>query len=182
MSAPARESWAPVATLPRELRAALGEPAMRQTAGVMMELIDGAREEILLATPYVDDAAVGALTESLLAARARGVHLTILTSIGRAPYFATLDLVDPRQVYGGLVITEVTTETSPLGSHAKVLVVDRGRAYVGSANLTAAGIGRNIEIGVEVAGHQVDELARLLVALERLGDRIATSADRRTSF
>jgi phosphatidylserine/phosphatidylglycerophosphate/cardiolipin synthase-like enzyme len=47
--------------------------------------------------------------------------------------------------------------------------VDRTRGYVGSANLTSAGLARNIEIGVELAGPDVADLAQILSALERLG-------------
>ena len=49
------------------------------------------------------------------------------------------------------------------------MVVDSEYGYVGSANLTAAGFGRHVEIGVELAGPQVAELARVLAALERAG-------------
>lgn len=48
-------------------------------------------------------------------------------------------------------------------------MVDGEHAYVGSANLTAAGLGRHVELGVEVEGAEVQELNRLLLALSRLG-------------
>jgi len=48
-------------------------------------------------------------------------------------------------------------------------VADGERAYVGSANLTSAGFGRHVELGVEIEGAEVQELSRLLLALSRLG-------------
>ena len=159
--------WAPVATLPRELLRTLRPPSIRHTAGVILELIDSAHSEVLLGTPFVDSTAVAALSGSLDAARSRGVDINIVTSPGRGAEFQTLSTPASRR--GHLQVIEVHTEVSPIGSHAKVLAVDRRRAYVGSANLTAAGLGRHIEIGVQVEGAQVGELTSLLLALERLG-------------
>lgn len=165
-------NWALVATLPRVLVDILRPPVLRQTTGVLLELIDSAREEILLASPYVDQPAVKAIAMALMGARRRGVNVRVLTSPGRGREFAAL--ADDETGFGTVKISEVQTDVSPVGSHAKVLVVDRERAYVGSANLTAAGLERNIEIGVEINGPQVAELARLLTALERLGVPRAT--------
>ena len=131
-------------------------------------MIDSATEVVRLAAPFVDARAVGFLSGSLVAARRRGVDVNVITSVDRGMEFESLN-VGSRPEWGGLRITEVRTELSSLGSHAKVLLVDDSRGYVGSANLTTAGFGRHVEIGVEVAGPQVDDLARLLVALERLG-------------
>jgi hypothetical protein len=167
--------WAPVATLPSQLRDLLRPPSMRQTAGVLLELIDGSREEVQLAAPFVDPHAVGFLMGSLVAAGRRGVDVTVMTSAGQGSWFGELTTrwrVDP---HARLRIVEVRTDLSPLGSHAKVLVVDKKRGYVGSANLTAAGLGRHIEIGVELAGSQVAELTRILFALERVGTRVLSA-------
>jgi hypothetical protein len=54
-------AWAPVATLPHQLQRILRPPALRQTCRVLLELIDGAYEEVLLASPFVDQPAVRAL-------------------------------------------------------------------------------------------------------------------------
>lgn len=166
-------TWAPVATLPRPLHHILRPPAMRQTAGVLLELVDAAVEDVLLASPFVDQPAVRALTESVTQARRRGVDVLVVTSPGRGAEFAQLAGLGTER--GSLRVVGVRTEVSPLGSHAKVLVADGRRAYVGSANLTAAGLDRNIEIGVEVEGPQVAELTRLLLGLARLGTPVHPS-------
>ena len=65
---------------------------------------------------------------------------------------------------------------STLGSHAKVVVVDDERAYVGSANLTAAGLGRHVELGVEIEGAEVQELGGVAcTAVQRLGRMTVTA-------
>lgn len=164
-------TWAPVATLPPEVNAEMRPPALRQTAGVLLELIDRATTLIRMAAPFVDSQAMRFLFGALEAARRRGVDIRVVTSVGRGMEFATLGVGSDDRSMGQLRVTEVRTDLSSLGSHAKVLVVDDRWAYVGSANLTAAGFGRHVEIGVEVTGPQVEDLARLLLALERLGTR-----------
>jgi len=77
-----------------------------------------------------------------------------------------------------LRIVEVDSESSPLGSHAKVISADGSRAYLGSANMTSAGYGRQFEIGAAVTGGQVRQIDEILAAVDRLGVvRYATPAD-----
>lgn len=170
-------SWAPVATLPTELRPLLRPPPLRHTAGVLLDLVDRATQQIRLAAPFVDPDAVDFLSDSLVGAGRRSVAVAVITSVGQGVHFAGLARRwngDP-DVRGPLRVSEVRTHLSSLGSHAKVLVVDSERGYVGSANLTAAGLGRHVEVGVELAGPQVAELARVLAALERAGSITLTA-------
>lgn len=169
--------WAPVATLSNELRPLLRPPPLRHTAGVLLDLIDRATQEIRLAAPFVDPDAVDFLAESLVGAGRRSVAVAVITSVGQGVHFVELARrwnAEPA-VRGRLRVSEVQTHLSSLGSHAKVLVVDSQRGYVGSANLTAAGLGRHVEIGVEVVGPQVAELTRVLAALERAGSTSLTA-------
>ena len=112
---------------------------------------------------------------SLIAAGRRGASVNVVTSTGQGSLFVAVTSRWRLEGKGALRVTEVQTEISPLGSHAKVLVVDDERGYVGSANLTAAGLGRHVELGVEIVGPQVAELTKLLVALERIGTRVAAA-------
>ncbi len=174
------ESWWPVATLPPQLHAMLHPPPMRQTAGVLLELMDAAHSEIIIATPFVDDRAVDFLSESLVAAGRRGVAVRVVTSSGQAIPFVAVAKTWPSDAPGTLRVTEIVTDLSPLGSHAKVFVADREHGYVGSANITGAGLGRHVEIGVELSGAQIGEFVRVLIALERAGTRVLMAGpDRR---
>lgn len=164
--------WALVATLPRELRSLLDPPPVRQTGGVLLELIDAGTSDIQLAMPFVDETAVEYLLTALVEAGRRGARVIVVTSTTNGRKFAALVRQWPREASAELRVTEVATHLSPLGSHAKAIVVDQIRGYVGSANLTSAGLSRNIEIGVELFGPQVADLSRLLSALERLGTTV----------
>jgi phosphatidylserine/phosphatidylglycerophosphate/cardiolipin synthase-like enzyme len=176
-----QSTWAPVATLPPELRVQLHPPPIRHTAGVLLDLVDRATREIHLTAPFADQHAVEFLTQPLIAAGRRGVEISIVTSSGHANLFADAARqwnADP-EIRSALRLSEVQTHLSPLGSHAKVLVVDSERGYVGSANLTSAGLGRQVEIGVELAGPQVADLARVLIALDRIGTPVLTAGGHR---
>ena len=122
-------------------------PVARLTAGVLVELLDDARREILLTSYAAHDEPT--LSAALSRAVARGVEVTLLLerAVDNERYghagtpFAGLParrLVWPkaRRPAGGAAL------------HAKVLVVDAEVALVGSANLTAFALQRNIECGV----------------------------------
>jgi phosphatidylserine/phosphatidylglycerophosphate/cardiolipin synthase-like enzyme len=139
-----------------------------------LELIDQARRKLLVASPFLDSYAVDFLADAIVAAGRRGAETRLVTSLGQAHHFDAISRRWEAEATASLRVTEVQTHLSSLGSHAKVLVVDDERGYVGSANLTAAGLGRHIEIGVELVGPQVAELATVLAALERVGRPAAT--------
>jgi phosphatidylserine/phosphatidylglycerophosphate/cardiolipin synthase-like enzyme len=122
----------------------------RLTAGVLHELIDGARERVLLV--------------SYAAYTLREVAFDLSTAVDRG---CSVDVLfeteeDSEGEYHGpgaaayAEIEGITRWRWPAGArpesgaalHAKVLVVDGRRALVGSANLTPRALGRNLEAGV----------------------------------
>lgn len=165
---PVPDRWSLIATVPPDVAI---RPPMRRTAGVIVRQIERARRSLLLAAPFVDASALQFLGPPLLTAAGRGVQVRMLTSADSVP--AVRELGQRWSAARGgrplIVATTPATTLSTLGSHAKVVVADGQRAYVGSANLTAAGLGRHVELGVEVEGAEVEELSRLLLTLSRLG-------------
>lgn len=65
--------------------------------------------------------------------------------------------------------TYTPTEGDYTKLHAKILVSDRKRGLVTSANFTTLGMSRNIEVGVTVAGRQAEVLWGLFEQLIRNG-------------
>ncbi len=53
--------------------------------------------------------------------------------------------------------------------HAKVIVADRERAVIGSANFTLGGLERNLELGVRVEGETAERIVRTIEGLVREG-------------
>jgi hypothetical protein len=66
--------WHPVATIPERYWHRSGLPAVRQTAGIVLEIIESASQTVRIAVPYVDDPAVGWLRDPLTRCRERGVR------------------------------------------------------------------------------------------------------------
>lgn len=125
----------------------------RLTVAVINDLIAEATTDVLM----VSYAAYPppALSEALRAAIDRGVQVTML--LERPEDNAAWN--GPSNVFPHLQMTRLSWPGSarPTGAsmHAKILVVDRRIALVGSANLTAAAIGRNLECGLLVRGGTV---------------------------
>lgn len=128
----------------------------RLTLAVVADLIDEAQHELLLVS-YAT-APGERLRQALHAAGSRGVRITLLLERSADnPSFHGHG--DP---FPGLPARRLTWPQTarPVGAsmHAKVLVVDRRIALVGSANVTGYALERNLECGLLVRGGQVPEL------------------------
>ncbi len=166
---PIRSAWQPVATVPERYWRGEALAPVLQTAGVILKVIEGAKRTLRIATPYVDGQAIDVIRSSVLDAAKRGVTVRVTTSPDHGRVFEPL-VQTWRPTSGAAIrVVEVDSTLSPLGSHAKVVAADGLKAYLGSANLTLAGLGRQFELGAQVEGSGVVELERILDAVERLG-------------
>lgn len=159
--------------------------AARDTAIVLRELFESARDHVILAGYSFRQA------ESVLAP----LHRTMTAHAVRATFFVDITqpkvATDPPERHAEQVLAEFLRENWPFGApypalyydrraivppppwsilHAKCVVVDSARAFVSSANFTMQGQERNIEVGVlledaRFAGH----LARQWMALLEAG-------------
>ena len=141
---------------------------VRLTSVVVVELLDAALEEVLLVGYAVHDEP--AVTAALRRAADRGVRVRLLLERpednpgyhGRGGPFAGLRAERLRW----------PAAARPPGAslHAKVLVVDRQAALVGSANVTDAALDRNLECGMLIrGGPQPAALVAHVDALARAG-------------
>ncbi len=163
-SSQSKESWEVVATLPSDAMS-LPRGLRRTTAETMIGLASTARQRIRLAAPYVDGRGLGFLTDAVAAATRRGVVVEVFDPIGWEPARAAIaslrDAVGTSGDPSNLRLVRSRPDT-PF-SHLKVMVVDGTAAYVGSANVTGAGLaGGNLELGVLLRGSQVAVIEGLL--------------------
>jgi phosphatidylserine/phosphatidylglycerophosphate/cardiolipin synthase-like enzyme len=135
-----------------------------------------ARESLVLVSPYVEARGVGLLFDRLTDALSRGVATMLVThdlsDIASTNSRAVEDLRREAERVGGRL--EVFSATSATGRdrerypllHAKLIVVDRRRLLLGSANLTSYGLSSNFETGA-LLGHryaqEADEAVQSLV-------------------
>lgn len=128
----------------------------RLTLAVVADLLDEAEHEILL----VSYATVpGESTrQTLRAAQARGVAVTLL--LERPDDNDRFDGI--RDPFPGLPARRLhwpaAARTSGAAMHAKLLVIDRRTALVGSANLTGRALEHNLECGLLVRGGPIPGL------------------------
>lgn len=122
----------------------------RLTPAVVAELLGEARTEVLIIGYAVQETA--GITSALQAAAERGVAITLLLERQEDnPHF------DQKSApLGGVPARRLSWPASSRGLHAslhaKVLVVDRSAALIGSANLTGAAMERNLECGLLLRG------------------------------
>lgn len=162
-SAERADRWELVASLPPD--AQLPRGLRRTTAETLVVLATEATTALRFTAPYVDIAGIGILTDAIAGATARGVDVEVFEPKGWAPaaeaMFALRSTVahagDPGQ------LRVVQTAADAPWAHLKVVVADSRLAYIGSANITGAGLaGRNFELGVIVYGAEVAVIDRLL--------------------
>jgi phosphatidylserine/phosphatidylglycerophosphate/cardiolipin synthase-like enzyme len=157
------EPWDLVASLPSGV--ALPAGLRRTTGETLVQLVVQATRSLRLAAPFIDTPGLSFMGEALAAATSRGVSLEIL--------------IPTRSTHADRALNELTTTIAAEGrssnfsvsllrsdapwAHLKVLASDSESAYIGSANVTGAGIGgHNLELGVLVRGAPVLVVEQIL--------------------
>jgi phosphatidylserine/phosphatidylglycerophosphate/cardiolipin synthase-like enzyme len=176
----AEDSWELVFTVPGFLRQVLAglvarngdRSRPRETQSTLVEVATTARENLLIAAPYLHAAFVGTLANPLRRLLQVGGTATVITRALSltAPErsSANVDAVALlRQVaeQAGRPIAVRSWEESGLGVHFKVVIADRKLAYLGSANLTPGGAAAHAEAGVLLRGPRVADLSKWLTAV-----------------
>lgn len=139
-----------VASVPVETTLAV--PGVRDTQTVWLQLAGSATESIDLEEFYINEVTGQSLTpviQAIEAAAARGVHVRFLLDHGM--YASTYSTV-PNQLNQIPNIEVRTIDFSSRGGimHAKTIVVDGQRAYVGSANFDWLALTHIHEVGLHV--------------------------------
>lgn len=142
----------------------------RRTGETLIGLIVRARNHIRLFSAYVDGPGLGALEPALAGATGRGVSVDLIT-------VRRLERDDAPGVLGSLLDADGDRSRLRIHRlagmtwfpHLKLLTVDGTAAYVGSANMTFAGMTTNFEVGALVEGAAV-------VAYETLVDELVRRA------
>jgi phosphatidylserine/phosphatidylglycerophosphate/cardiolipin synthase-like enzyme len=128
---------------------------VRTTAQALLEVVTEATAELVLmtysATPHQD------VRAALTSAVSRGVTVTVVVETLQGAGSA-LSGAEPGVAFSGIPGVQLwhwpVTHRAEHGSkmHAKLAVADRRVLFVSSANLTQAGVVKNIEAGVLIRG------------------------------
>jgi len=145
-----------VATGPELIR-----EGVRSLEGVLREAIDSARSEIQILAYTVTPSALPLLQRLRQAVR-RGVRVTLVLNNPDELDGTVRDFLSQLQGEQPDRVRVLGFGEPDRALHAKVVVVDRSRALVGSANLTGGGMVRNYEVGILVEGEPASMIARMV--------------------
>jgi len=138
---------------------------IRGFESVLEELISGAGKEIQVVS-YVITGGASRVLSMLREAAGRGVRVTVIVNSLPELEASVRELLRAAMDDFPDLFRVLSFRDAREGDiHAKVVVVDRRRALVGSANLSWGGIAGNYEIGVLLEGEPAWQLA---IVVDRL--------------
>jgi phosphatidylserine/phosphatidylglycerophosphate/cardiolipin synthase-like enzyme len=137
------------------------------------DLLRSAVERVTLVSPFWSPKGVELLSPSLAIAAQRGalVRVVVDARTSDTDLRAAINCVST-ETDGDVVLRRMRilkgTESFAF-IHTKLILIDGARGYIGSANLTAGGLERNFELGVELVPAQVGMLEQLIAVFEAKG-------------
>lgn len=139
----------------------LGADGARSIGTSMIELLKGAKQEIIIVA-YRLTVAVPEFVSSIESALARGCYVRIVRDRANEIVAAEENYIENLLKYYSTVSVWDFKEISPPNSncalHAKMVIVDRSSAIIGSANFSKNGMLQNHEIAVRLSGAEVKSL------------------------
>jgi phosphatidylserine/phosphatidylglycerophosphate/cardiolipin synthase-like enzyme len=137
---------------------------VRSSYSVVMELIGGAREQLVLTAYVLTNMDV---VNNIIQVLDRGVRVTIYlydNSEENTIDEAVRQIIEVQKEYSYLKVKIVRTKVL----HAKVIVADSRKVLVGSANFTHYGLKRNYELGFLVEDAEI--AGRILSLIGKVGE------------
>jgi len=139
------------------------DPSIRTIDSAVHELICEARDEIIIVAYLLTEAVLG-IIDQLRKSAERGVKITMLIDSLERQERTVIERLKLLAKYPNV---RILSFSDPRGGHlhAKVILADRRRAVIGSANLSWGGMVTNYEVGVLIEGETAWKLA---TAIDRL--------------
>jgi phosphatidylserine/phosphatidylglycerophosphate/cardiolipin synthase-like enzyme len=139
------------------------------------QLCSSATRQLFLVAPYLSCAGLESLRPAIATAAQNGAWIRLLTSDLNNNNGTNRRALNTL-VYGneGALIRNrlrilTATDKLPALIHAKIILVDHARGYLGSANLSQSALDQNFELGVALPENQVRSLESLLAYFEAQG-------------
>ena len=145
-------------------------PAERRLDLLVADIIRMAESELHIGSGFWNDEAVDRILEVLQpAVSQRSVKTTLYAHPSAREQVERLQ-AESADLYSSHLF-DVRWYEGPANSlmHAKFVVADRSRGYLGTANLTSLGFGHHIEVGVELTPDQSKELVQFIQVLADSG-------------
>lgn len=162
-----------VATLPYDDRA-FDEAELEALHENMLALIQSAEKELVLLSPFLSKRAYERLRPALHTAAGNGADLVVVTRY--LTYGDDEEMADHNRAFADRMLDdavlgrrtwcyEYRNRDTWTTFHAKLVLADDHTSYLGTANLTATGLGGNLELGVIFRDSTVGQLADIVQLL-----------------
>jgi phosphatidylserine/phosphatidylglycerophosphate/cardiolipin synthase-like enzyme len=127
---------------------------------MLCELIASAEHELLMVNPFFDSAGVNKILPFAQRAAERGVNVKVISRSDKGDKSQEMLKMLLAGIAGDCTVRHYGGELNKkrFFLHAKCMIADTKRAYVGSANLTGTSLGNNIEVGTVFSGDPVQHL------------------------
>ena len=142
-------------------------------SNLLTDLVSSATESVIIMSPFTNKAGLSSILTPLKVCKklpSISIYLTAPSQDQSMIVNQINDLI-PKPMANKLNIYFCTSESMEEDylPHAKLLVVDSKRGYLGSANFTRQGLTSRFEVGVELNEQQSKSVNKLLKKLENKG-------------
>lgn len=170
--------------MPSELERKLSELGwktsdLEATDDAFRRMVSSAVRRVVVMTPFLDVRGSGWLQRILLSAQEGVRKVLVLRSLedgNRSDYPEGYTAIAPWLEAQRVEVFNYSIPRVAGGGretfHAKVVLCDRGSAYVGSSNLNAASLAHSMEMGVTVTGRAAEHVAVVIDAVLSAGTRV----------
>ena len=128
---------------------------------VIDDLLRNAKEEILISVFQLGESMEIMKTVESAASKGKRV-VFVINRLLEHPISVINSLRKLQKEYNNVRVYNFTDKAKNGNLHMKVLVVDRAKAVIGSANLTWCGMVKNQELGVLIEGKEVEKITRII--------------------
>lgn len=158
-----------VATIPYGDRA-LDAEMFAPLHGNLLKLIRSAEDRLVLMSPFLSERAYERLRPALHTAAANGAYISLITNAltyGDDDFNrdCARSMLNDDRLRAQTSVYEYVDDETWTTFHAKIVIADDERAYLGTANLTHRGLGDNLELGVIFRDRTTDRFSVLVDAL-----------------
>lgn len=139
----------------------------------ILNVINSSKQELIMTSPFIHERGISSLIKSLLDALGRGVCISMLThhaeDLASSQSIAVEEL--RREACRLNKSLKIYTVESGLKSmlHAKLVIADREKMILGSANLTGPGLEQNVEAGIVLGSIEANEAVAVITGLFNAG-------------
>lgn len=141
---------------------------------LILDVAGSAVERLVIVSPYLGVGALPALRTAAAVSAERGAWVRLVTDLSEAVEANGRALAMLVQGENGRTLRRRLRVLSGAASfpsllHAKMVIADGRRGYLGSANLSGRGFDENLEVGVALMPRQARVLDELVTVLESRG-------------